>query len=171
MARDFTLPPGGYQAKVVVRDLNSGRVGSVVHEFEVPEAGSLRVSSPVLSDTVETGDGRHAAARPAGAPEPSPRDSVLYCQFSVYGASRDEKGSLMPRVTAGLRDPPGGRERLQAQPPDRRSTRPPWGPSCGSTASRSSGAAPGEYDLVLTIRDELAGKTIEVEEPFAVEAG
>jgi hypothetical protein len=33
------------------------------------------------------------------------------------------------------------------------------------------GAAPGEYDLVLTIRDELAGKTIEVEEPFAVEAG
>ena len=67
VAREFTLPPGAYQAKVVVRDLNSGQVGSVVHEFEVPKAGTLRVSTPVLSDTLEQGAGRLAAAGPAGA--------------------------------------------------------------------------------------------------------
>jgi hypothetical protein len=30
------------------------------------------------------------------------------------------------------------------------------------------GAAPGAYELVLTIRDELAGKSVEVREPFEI---
>jgi len=30
------------------------------------------------------------------------------------------------------------------------------------------GAVPGEYDLVLTVRDELSGNTVEVREPFEI---
>jgi VWFA-related protein len=167
--RDFTLPPGGYQAKVVVRDLNSGRLGTVIHEFEVPEVGGLRVSSPVLSDTVETGtDG---AKRPVLKVRRSfAPGSVLYCQFSVYGAARDEKGSLMPRVTAGYEiRRANGSVFKRSRPTEITPT------SVGALLRLHGislqGAAPGEYDLVLTIRDELAGKTIEVDEPFAVEAG
>jgi hypothetical protein len=169
VVREFTLPPGGYQAKVVVRDLNSGRLGTVIHEFEVPGAGTLRVSSPVLSDAVETGpDGTR---RPVLQVRRSfGRDSLLYCQFSVYGAAREEKGSLMPRVTAGyeIRGADGSLFK-RSRPTEITPT------SVGALLRLSGislqGAPPGEYALVLTIRDELAGKTIEVEEPFAVEAG
>ena len=31
-------------------------------------------------------------------------------------------------------------------------------------------AAPGDYELVLTFQDEVSGKTLEVREPFTVEA-
>src|SRR5204863_1975333 len=48
--RDFELPPGGYQAKIVVRDQNSGRVGTVSHEFTVPDLGAWRISSLILTD-------------------------------------------------------------------------------------------------------------------------
>src|SRR4029453_11849409 len=53
ISRDFELAPGGYQAKIVVRDKNSGRIGTLVHEFEVPPLGPFRVSTPVLSDTMQ----------------------------------------------------------------------------------------------------------------------
>src|SRR4029079_18681238 len=36
VVRDFELKPGGYQAKMVVREKSTGRIGTLVHEFEVP---------------------------------------------------------------------------------------------------------------------------------------
>ena len=100
VTREFTLPQGAYQAKVVVRDLNSGKVGTVVHEFEVPKAGALRVSTPILSSILEKGE--DGSRRPLlQVPRAFPTDSTLYCQYSVYGAAKDENGSLMPKVTAG----------------------------------------------------------------------
>jgi hypothetical protein len=36
--------------------------------------------------------------------------------------------------------------------------------------AKLAGAEPGDYELVLTVRDELAGKTLEVREPFTVTA-
>ena len=53
LLRDFQLPSGRYQARVAVQDENSHRLGSVVHEFDVPELSGFRTSSPVLSDTLE----------------------------------------------------------------------------------------------------------------------
>ena len=39
VVKDFELAPGGYQAKIVVRDKNTGKIGTVVHEFGCrPEA-------------------------------------------------------------------------------------------------------------------------------------
>ena len=46
IVRDFELGPGKYQAKIVVRDKATGRVGTVVHELEVPDLASFRVSTP-----------------------------------------------------------------------------------------------------------------------------
>src|SRR4029450_2028338 len=83
ITRDFELAPGGYQAKIVVRDKNSGRIGTLVHEFEVPPLGPFRVSTPVLSDTL--------APAPAGEknnPQPTmlarrefPSSDILRAQF------------------------------------------------------------------------------------------
>ena len=169
VTREFTLPPGGYQAKIVVRDLNSSRVGSLVHEFDVPAPGQLRVSTPVLSDAVETGpDGSRRPVlqvRRSFAP-----DSTLWCQFGVYGAAREEKGSLMPRVTAGYEI------RRTSGLVFKRSAPTPINPTSVGALLRLSGislrgAPPGEYEIVLTIRDELAGRTVERREPFAVKPG
>jgi hypothetical protein len=33
------------------------------------------------------------------------------------------------------------------------------------------GVPPGSYELLLTVRDDVAGRSIEVEEPFSVEQG
>ena len=48
--REFELPPGGYQAKIVVKDMRSDQVATVVHRFDVPDPGGFRVSTPVLTD-------------------------------------------------------------------------------------------------------------------------
>ena len=55
--REFLLRPGRYQATLVVRDRASGLVGSVHHEFEIPPVGRLRISTPILTDTVQRGTG------------------------------------------------------------------------------------------------------------------
>src|SRR5207245_4075764 len=51
-SRELALPKGGYQVKVVVRDLGSGRLGSVIHDFEVPDPASFHVTSPVRAEPV-----------------------------------------------------------------------------------------------------------------------
>jgi len=165
VAREFTLPPGAYQAKVVVRDLNSGKVGSVVHEFGVPKVGSLRVSTPVLSDVLE--QDASGNRRPVLQIRRSfATDAVLYCQFSVYGA-RKEDASLMPRVRAGY-------EIRRADGVVFKRTDPtPINPtSVGALLRlhgiRLRGAQPGEYELVLTVKDDLAKESVEIREPFEI---
>jgi hypothetical protein len=140
-------------------------VGSVVHDFEVPKVGSLRVSTPVLSDTLEqdaSGNRRPVLqVRRAFA-----TDSVLYCQFSVYGA-RKEDSSLMPRVRAGY-------EIRRADGVVFKRTDPtPISPTSVGALLRLNGiglrgAQPGEYELVLTVNDDLANEAVEVREPFEV---
>ena len=51
--RELHLRPGVWQARVVVRDPTTEKLGSVLHTFEVPEAKGLRVSSPILSNRLE----------------------------------------------------------------------------------------------------------------------
>jgi len=99
-----------------------------------------------------------------------PRDGLLYCQFAVYGAARDEKGSLLPQVKAGyeVRRADGSlfkRSALTLINPT----------SVGALLRLNGislkGAPPGEYELVLTVQDVLAGKSVEIREPFEIEAG
>ena len=110
MAREFSLPPGAYQARVVIRDRTSGRVGSVTHGFEVPPLTGFRVSSPILTDVLQND--------PTGQTTPKPvllarrtflGGSTLYCQFTAYGASLDPstgkaEGERELGAEAGRRD-------------------------------------------------------------------
>jgi VWFA-related protein len=40
LTRDLPLPPGSWQARVAVRDRETGRIGSVLHTFEVKDAAT-----------------------------------------------------------------------------------------------------------------------------------
>lgn len=164
VARPFSLPPGGYQAKIAVRDRNGGRIGTVMHDFEVPALGELRTSTPLLTDAVQ------------GAPGERPRpvlrlgrrfspESTLYCEYEVYEAARDEAG--LPRVAAGyeIRRPDGAVVTRALPTPIR--------PSSIGKVSRLVAAPlwrvpPGRYELVLHVEDQLAGRKIDVPEPFEV---
>jgi len=169
LRRDFELAPGAYQAKVVVRDRRSRKLGSVVHDFRVPPLDTLRVSTPVLSNEVEP----RSTSEP-GPPVPVlrvdrtfPARGILYLQYAVFGAARNPTGDGLPRVRAEhvVRRSDGvvlSRARRSIILPT----------SLGEVSRVSGmpldGAAPGEYELVLQLEDEIAGQGLEVKERFRV---
>jgi VWFA-related protein len=166
VVQEFELMPGAYQAKIVVRDGNSRKLGSLTYEFDVPPLSELRVSTPVLTNSVRQAAGERAPTpvlmvRRVFAPE-----GRLYCQFDVYGAQKDT-ASGMPHVRATyvMRDSEGvPRERggpiLLSPTSLGRISQLLWLPL--------DGARPGDYELLLTIRDELTGLEREVREPFTI---
>jgi VWFA-related protein len=169
IVRDFELREGDYQAKIVVRDARSGKVGTVTHEFRVPGLDSLRTSTPVLSDTLATQ--QPVTGAPGGRLEvivrrEFPVGSDLYCQIDVFGAETDSR-SRMPRVAQGyVVRRADGAVFTGADPTEIRPT------SLGSLSRVSgfslTGAPPGDYEIVMSVRDELTGKALELREPFKV---
>jgi hypothetical protein len=168
VVRDFELAPGGYQAKIVVRDKNSGRIGTVVHEFEVPDISGFRVSTPILSDALQPSpEGEKSAPRPVlSLRRAFPAGSTVYAEFDVYGAAKD-KASGMPKVTAGyiIRRLDGPVQSV-VSPTSIKPTS--IGKLSRLVGTRLVAAEPGDYEFVLTVRDEIAGKTLELREPFTV---
>jgi hypothetical protein len=169
IVRDFELAPGGYQAKIVVRDKNNGKIGTVVHDFTVPELAPFRASSPILSDTLQPApEGGPATRAQVLARRSFAPGATLYCQFEVYGADKD-KTTGMPQVSAGyVVRRSDGSVLTKVDPTPIRPTS--LGKLSRLVGTSLEGATPGDYELVLTLKDELAGKTIEVKEPFAVGA-
>ena len=166
--RELTLPKGGYQVKVVVRDLATGRLGSVTHDFEVPDPASLHITSPILADTLQQ--------KAADDPQP-PRPVLqvrrtfepgarLYVQYGVLGAVKDQS-TRMPKVSAGyeIRRADGTILKAAAPTPIRPTS---IGALLRFHGIALTGAAPGDYELVLRARDEIAGRTVEAREPFEI---
>jgi VWFA-related protein len=161
LVREFELRSGGHQAKLVVRDPATSKLGSIAFEFDVPPVGALRISTPVLTDLLQQtseGIGPVVIARrafEAGRP--------LYCRFDVYGAKQDQR--WQPRVSAGH----ALRRASDGVVVDRSELTPIQPTSLGAVARLLQfplRVSPGEYELALTVRDEIAGQTVEVVEPF-----
>ena len=168
IARDFELAPGGYQAKIVVREKNTGRIGTVSHDFEVPGLSQLRTSSINLSDTlVPNPDGEAGPPNPAILARRTFRSgSQLYGQFAVFGAAKD-KATGMPKVATGhLIRTADGEVRSEMAPLLIRPTS--LGKLSRIIGHTLTGYPPGSYEFILTVKDEVAGKAIEVHEPFTV---
>ena len=172
IAREMPLAPGRYQARIVVRDRNGGRTGSLLHEFDVPPLDGLRVSTVELTDRAAEaapGDGK-ASAPPA--PEPTARrgfvaKGTLHVRFEVYGAAMDA-ASGKPNVTAGFSIRRADGRFLVAMP----ETPLAPGPD-GSLARRLGipldGTPPGRYEAIVVVTDVAAGRSAESREPFVVE--
>jgi len=167
IVREFELSPGRYRAKIVVQDKGTGRLGTLTHLFEVPELRRFRVSTPVLSDIREVSpDGDSGQQLALLARRDFAQGESLFCQLDVFGAARLEQ-SGMPRVSMGyeVRRPDGGL--LTAEAPNI------VNPTDEGRLSRMigfslAGAEPGDYVIVMRVRDELSGRSLELREPFSV---
>jgi VWFA-related protein len=164
VAREFDLPAGIAQARLIVRDPATGAMGAVAQRFEVPAAGSFRLSTPIVSDQV--------IPAPAGG---KPRAAVaahrvfapgggLYCEFEVFGAARDAAG---PRVSSGL-ELRSGDGTLVRQAPPTRIAADRDGRVVRLVGLGLEGLAEGQYELVLEVTDEVGGGRIERREPFTI---
>jgi VWFA-related protein len=165
LVREFELPSGVSQARVVVRDTTSGAVGAVTQRFEVPVPGTLRLSSPILTDHVEPAqDGRGRPRAALTAHRTFVAAGGLYCEFEVFGASRDQTTGL-PRVAAGLEvRAADGRVVRRADPTP--ITTDENGRVVRLLGMPLAGMADGPYDLVLQVQDLVKGTRIERTERF-----
>ena len=167
ITRELKLVPGPYQAKVVARDRNSGRVGSVTHDFEVPAPSGLRLSSLVLSDRLREAGPPEGRSPELTARRTFGRSGVLHCRFEVYGAAGDP-GTGRPNVTAGFALRRGDGRVLAAAPET------PLRPGPDGTLARSLGvpldqAPPGRYEVIVLVTDLVAGQAAEAREPIVIE--
>jgi len=163
--RDFDLQSGDHQAKIIVREVATGQLGSVVHEFDVPPLDGFWVTTPILSDSHQKDEsGLPVNPQPLARRE-FPQGAQLLCQFEVFGAVKDEKG--MPQVAQGyeLRRPDGSV--VSSLPPS------VIRPTSLGALSRLFGleledVTPGAYEMVMAFEDQLSGEKLEVREPFEV---
>ena len=161
--RSFDLPPGLCQARLVVRERNGVALGSAVYGFAVPECGKWRVSSRVLSTVLPDEANRRP---PILVSREFATGSVPYCYFEMYNAAKDPAIGL-PRVEAGysLLDRKGKvrqHEALSSVVPGTRGT------LTRVIDLPLTGFVPGEYELVLNVRDDVAGITDEFHERLSV---
>jgi hypothetical protein len=125
----------------------------------------------VLSDTQQNPNAVVTEGLPGGRLVPLARrefatGSDLLCQFEVYGAKPDEK-SGMPKVVQGYLVRRSDGSVLTSMEPS------VINPTSLGKVTRLFGfrltdAPPGAYEILMTIRDELAGQSMEFVEPFTV---
>jgi VWFA-related protein len=163
--RDLELPPGTYQARLLLRDQKTGRVGTVRHEFKVPPSESFRTSTPILTDSLQ-GDPKQGPPRPVPlARRTFPSGTNLVYVFEVYGAGLDPS----PRVTSACEV-----RRADGSPLVKSAASPiqpgPQGQLGRQVPISLRGAPPGDYEIVLTLENEASRQRLQVLDPFTVSA-
>jgi hypothetical protein len=164
LARQWHLPSGVWQVRLLVEDTTTGRIGTVLHTFEVPDPKAFRMSTAILTAELEDPDGKRKPRVALGRTFRA--GTTLYCQYNVYGANVDGKHDWAPHALGAwtLRR---GDELVREVPPtliqpggDGRLTR--------TLGISLQGAPLGEYSLTLTVKDEKSGETLSRSEPFTV---
>ena len=164
LARQWHLPAGVWQVRLLVEDTTTGRFGTVLHTFEVPDPKVFRMSTPILTAELEDPDGKRKPKVALGRTFRT--GTTLYCQYNVYGAAAGGKHDWAPHAF-GAWSLRRGDELVREVPPtliqpggDGRLTR--------TLGISLQGAPLGEYALTLTVKDEKSGETLSRSEPFTV---
>jgi VWFA-related protein len=166
LRREFELPPGVYQARLLVRDRASGRLGTVRHEFEVPASRpGLRTSTPVLTDAFQAA-AANEPPRPVPVAHRTFRAGVpLGYAYDVFGAAPDAAAGG-PKVSAGYAVRKAGGAEVSRGPS--RPLRPAGLDRLSQVIVFTAPAEAGDYELVLEVRDEAASTTAQVVDPFTI---
>jgi VWFA-related protein len=162
--REFDLVAGGYQARLIVRDPGTGVLGSITHDFQVPETGKLRCSTPILTDTLmATQQGVRVPKRMARRTFAS--QSMMVCQFEVFDAAVDPVLDAQ-RVSSSFALVAGDGATVREW--DSGPIKPDQGRVARTSVIDLAGLTPGDYQIVIHVKDEVADHAIEVAEPFQI---
>jgi VWFA-related protein len=157
--RKWSLAPGVWQVRVVVEEPAAGRVGSVVHTFEVPVPVGLRLGVAVLGDPLPDG---------GAAPRLSRRyrqEDTLLARFDVFGAT--------PDPATGSADVVGSSAIVQGERVLRRYDASRIEPRDDGFLTRTltvplARLEPGSYALRFEVHDTVSGQHRERMEPFEI---
>jgi VWFA-related protein len=163
--REFALAPGTYQATLLLRDRETGTIGSVRHEFDVPAADQFRITTPVVTDVVQP---------PAGGEPPRPvpiarrafkAGTRIAVAFDIIGAATSGNAAPQISVSYALRRPDG--TSISASPPQtlKPNARGQFAVAIG--IGLPPGAA-GNHELHVAVREETAVRVIEHIEPIEI---
>jgi VWFA-related protein len=164
VTHEVDLPAGVHQVRMVVRDLASGRVGSVMHRIDVPEPDSFHLSTPLVSDALEpVPRGTPPRPAPIARREFTARGRV-FLSLDVFGAERGDVTGR-PRVSMGYEVIRPDGEVLTRQ--DGRSIEPTTEGLLHCLVGFTLGdAEAGEYRIEGQVADEQTGKVLLFTEPF-----
>ncbi|HXB57663.1 MAG TPA: VWA domain-containing protein [Vicinamibacteria bacterium] len=164
---ESALPPGVYRVRAFVRDPASGRTGQVEQRILVPDMTVFRVSTPVLSDQVTASVDAQSSVSPAPVAheEFSPTAArPLLATFEVLGAAKDPAtGQSRIETRFVLEDQTG---HPLAAPPASALVPSPEGRLQQVIALPQLPG--GQYALVITVDDRVAGNSQEVRRGFSV---
>jgi len=161
--REFNLAPGRYQARLLVKDQQTGIMGSVRHEFEVAPIQKLQVTTPILTDAFQAAEAGQRRPIPVAHRTFAP-GATIACAFSILGTAPDPtRGGPRVSLSYRLRRADGGGDMMAS--PARVLTAGPQGQVTPVIFLKVPDAE-GVYEVALTIHDEVATTTLEVAEPF-----
>jgi hypothetical protein len=166
LSRQLRLPSGVAQVRALVREVATGHAGVVAERLEVPPLDKPRLSTPFLTDRLETLPGGRQRFAPLAHRRFKARGR-LYCAYDVYGMT-NAQGQATLQVT--------GSYILQAMDGRVVSSAPPTmiAVGLGGELSRTlvlplEGLSAGDYTLTLDVMDNGSGRSLTARERFSVE--
>ncbi len=166
LSREIRLPAGVAQVKVLVRDVATGRAGAVTQRLVVPALDRPYLSTPILTDRIETPRGgpprlvplAHRRFRPEGR---------LFCAYEVFGMT-DTEGRATTQV-AGSHTLQTDEGRVISTSPLTRIAVDLGGRVVRLLALPLDGLEAGGYQLTLEAVDQASGRTLVTREAFVLE--
>jgi VWFA-related protein len=163
--REFLLEPGSYQATLLLRDRTTGAIGSVRHEFEVAAPGQFRMSTPIVTDTVQPPAAAGQPPRPVAiARRTFPAGARIAVAFDVYGWT-ERAGGPQVSVAYALRRADGTQVAGAAPQALKANALGQLPVTIGLSLPPD---AIGDHELRLSVRDEQALRVIEHVEPLVI---
>ena len=165
--RQIRLPPGVAQLRALVRDVSTGHAGAVSQRIEIPKIDIPRLSTPLLTERLETlPNGRTRLAAVAHR-RFTPR-GALFCAYSAYGLN-DSEGRVTLKVTGAYTLQAVGGPVVGSAPPTTIAVSLDGGLTRTLVLPLYKLAA-GDYDLTVEVVDAASGRNLVERERFSVEA-
>jgi len=159
---DFLIKkPGAYQFRTVLRDPDTGKLGSVGQFLQVPDltkkrlalSGLVLAASPAEQLATDEAKQQSMDVNLTPAVRRFPKDAVMDYGTAIYNARTDAAGK--PTLTAQVEIYHDGKALFQSQPRPVETNNVGGRMECGGRLALK-GLPPGEYALHLTITDALA---------------
>lgn len=150
------LPPGYFQVRLVVREAETGKIGTVSRYFEVPDLSNKQLTmSSILLYAVNSSSGSKTPPEQLSAARVIPRTQFLRYAAVVYnGKLESNKPKLRARLIISQND------KMLFQEPEQPVETPGGGPGQFVRLGEIGLAKvpPGRYVLTLVVTDPLADK-------------